>query len=205
MRTVIALAFLVELASCFFFDLEATSYKCLAEELPESYNVVGSFEALPGYSQIINVRVTDPDGKLIQEEKGVDKGEFNFVTSRSGDHNFCFYNRLVPGVRYTQGLRRRIDFQLATGNQAVDYEEVATKEHLKPVEVNLRIMEDTVKQIHTEYFYFKSREAEMRETNDATNSRALWITLINVAVFFAFASWQVLHLKRFFIQKKLIS
>ena len=66
-------------------------------------------------------------------------------------------------------MSRRVKFELAGGAEAIDYTRVARKEHLRPLEVNLRIMEDTVKQIHNEYHYFKSREAEMRNANGIYN------------------------------------
>jgi hypothetical protein len=188
-----------------WFDIEASMFKCFSEELPENYFVTGHYEALPGYSQLIDVKVVDPSGNTVHEDKGIDKGKVTLTTKTAGDYQICFYNRVITGIRLSPGMKRRIKFDLSTGQEAVDYSRVARKEHLKPVEINLRIMEDTVKQIHTEYHYFKGREAEMRNTNESNNSRAMWITICNVAIFITFAGWQVFHLKRFFISKKLIN
>lgn len=65
---------------------------------------------------------------------------------------------------YQRGMKRRIAFRVLTGTETFDYQKLARKEHLKPVEINLRMMEDTVKQIYNEYLYFKAREAAMRQT-----------------------------------------
>ena len=61
-------------------------------------------------------------------------------------------------------MKLRITFNILTGTETFDYASVARKEHLKPVEINLRMMEDIVRQIHSEYIYFKDREAAMRYT-----------------------------------------
>eukprot|EP00906_Rhabdomonas_costata_P027858 RCo039559 len=206
MKTILfVLLLLFESCSAIWFDIEVNSFKCFSEELPENYGASGHFEALPGYHQFIDVRVTDPNGKALYESKAVDRGVIDLHTESAGDYQFCFYNRIGSGVRHTQGMKRRVKFDLSFGQEAIDYTRVARKEHLKPVEINLRIMEDTVKQIHSEYHYFKAREAEMRASNESNNSRAMWITVANVAIFVLFASWQVLHLKKFFISKKLIN
>jgi hypothetical protein len=204
----LGLIFFTTLLSCclsFTFNLSATSSKCFTEELPNDYDVTAMYEAKPGYSQLIDIRVTDHMGSQLLEKTAIDKGQINFKTTIPGDHHICFYNRLVPGVRYRDDMQREIKFELLAGQESVDYAQVARKQHLKPVEINLRIMEDAVKQIHMEYHYFKAREAEMRTTNESNNSRAMWITILNMGIFLGFASWQVLHLKKFFISKKLIS
>ncbi len=43
-------------------------------------------------------------------------------------------------------MHRTVKFDLLVGQESVDYTKVARREHLKPVEINLRIMEDVVKQ-----------------------------------------------------------
>jgi p24 family protein delta-1 len=39
------------------------------------------------------------------------------------------------------------------GTETNDYEKIAKEEHLKPIEINLRMMEDIVKSIHEEVKY----------------------------------------------------
>merc|ERR1712113_1080947 len=125
-------------------------------------------------------------------------GNFRVTTSQAGDHTVCFYNRLVQGVPFQPSLKRSISFSLNEGASAKDYDQIARADHLKPIEVNLRMMEDTVRSIHAEYQYFKEREHEMRETSESTNSRAVWITIGSMGCFLLFGTWQVQHLKRYF-------
>jgi hypothetical protein len=40
---------------------------------------------------------------------------------------------------------------------------------------------------------------------ESANARSLWITIINTAIFVGFAAWQAMHLKKYFVTKKLIN
>jgi hypothetical protein len=204
MLRLICLLALCTLCTSFEFDLDANSFKCFIEELPENEEVRGSFSAASGYSQAIDMKISNPQGEVVVEAKGRDKDDFNLWTTLPGDYNFCFYNRLVAGVKQHSGLKRSLTFKLAIGQEAKDYEQLARKEHLKPLEVMLRMMEDGVRDVYSTYHYFKQREAELRDTSETANTRALWITIINTSVFVGFAFWQVNHLKRYFVTKKLI-
>eukprot|EP00667_Euglena_gracilis_P023705 EG_transcript_26871 len=193
------------LCSSLTFDLPANSHKCFIEELPENEQVRGSYSGAAGYSQAIDLKVTNPKGEAVLEAFGKDSNDFNLYTSTHGDYNFCFYNRLTGGVKQHPALKRAVTFKISVGQEAKDYDQVARKEHLKPIEVMLRMMEDAVRDVYATYYYFKQREAELRDTSESANTRALWIAIINTTVFFSFAAWQALHLKKYFVTKKLIN
>lgn len=101
-------------------------------------------------------------------------------------------------------MQRRISFDILTGTETFDYESLARKEHLKPVEVNLRMMEDIVKSIHNEYVYFHHREGSMRTTNDSTDSRLTFLGAFSIIFMIGFAVAQVFYLKNYFISKKVV-
>eukprot|EP01059_Diplonema_ambulator_P022097 TRINITY_DN368_c0_g1_i4.p1 TRINITY_DN368_c0_g1~~TRINITY_DN368_c0_g1_i4.p1 ORF type:complete len:208 (+),score=54.31 TRINITY_DN368_c0_g1_i4:73-696(+) len=200
----VALLAVIGVAEGFTFTLAARDYKCFHEELPHDYDFGGSWSATPGYTQFIDVRGTNPQGTGVYEDKGLDKGQYFLTTTSAGDHTVCFYNRLIQGSVYQPTLSRDITFEIFEGAKSHDYDQIAKVEHLKPIEVNLRMMEDTVRAIHAEYQYFKEREHEMRDTSESTNSRAMWITMTSMTSFFLFGMWQVSHMKKYFREKKLI-
>lgn len=68
--------------------------------------------------------------------------------------------RLIAG-----NALRRVNMDILTGVNAEDYSEVAKKEHLEPIEVELRKLEDQVFEVHKEFLYMREREAAMRDTN----------------------------------------
>lgn len=204
MKRVLVWLFILCCASAFTFELEAKKYRCFAEELPTGVEVVMSYAAAPGYAQFVDVKITDPLNKVIWEDVGNDKGTFKQAIAVGGDYAFCFYSRLVPGVRAAEGMHRLIHFNLKTGAETQNYREIASREHLKPMEVNLRMMEDVVRSIHGEYIYYKEREMAMRDTNEHMNARAMWATLVTMALIVGFAVWQVRHLKHYFRRKRMI-
>ncbi len=60
---------------------------------------------------------------------------------------------------------KTIEFNFRTGVNAKDYSTVAKKGNLKPLEVELRRLEDLTASIHEEMLFLKEREQEMRVTN----------------------------------------
>jgi hypothetical protein len=74
----------------------------------------------------------------------------------------------MVGVPYGEHVRRSIDFTLTIGVEATDTQEMARKEHLKPLEVELRVLESVMDSIVDEMEYLKGREAKMRDTNGNT-------------------------------------
>lgn len=203
-RVICLFVAIIAVANAFTFDLEAKKHRCFTEELPTGIEVTASFAAAPGYAQYVDVKITDPMNKVIFEEIGNDRGKFKGTIAVGGDYAVCFYSRMVQGVSYNQGMKRTISFDLKTGSETHDYAALATKEHLKPMEVNLRVMEDVVRTIHTEYGYYKEREMTMRDTNEHMNARAMWATIITMAIIVGFSLWQMRHLKSYFKRKRMI-
>lgn len=199
----VAIVTLATTADAFVFDLDARSFRCFTEEVPSYEKVQVKYSILPGYAQFIDVKVTDPHNRVVFEETATDKGEYEF-SSIGGDYAVCFYSRMVPGIKAIEGMQRAIHFKFAVGRDIVNYQQLATKEHLKPMEMYLRVVADGVRQMHNEYLYFKEREIQLRDTNEHLNARVQWFTVFTLVVFAAFAYWQVSHLKGYFRRKRMI-
>ena len=108
MKSIIALVCLLQCAAGFKFSLTARDYKCFHEELPHDYEFAGTWKASAGYSQFIDIKITNPDGNVIFEEKAKDESEFFIHTTHSGDHTVCFYNRLAAGVPFAPNMMREV-------------------------------------------------------------------------------------------------
>ena len=197
------------IASCglaygFQFDLKARDYVCFREDIVTNFDVYGEYNIGPGYSQKIDFRVTDSKGSVVLERKNIKKGDFSMIAKEGGEYSFCFYNRLSSKATYHDGLRRRITFDILTGTDTYDYEQLARKEHLKPIEVNLRMMEDIVHSIYAEYVYFRQRETAMRGTTETINQRITYLGVFFFIFMASFAAGQLYYLRSYFIKKKLI-
>jgi p24 family protein delta-1 len=97
---------------------------------------------------------------------------------------------------------------------------------LKPMEVELKRLEDLSEAIVQDFAMMRKREEEMRDTNgniniiilvtasinfvptsyfsESTNSRVLYFSIFSMCCLLGLATWQVLYLRRFFKAKKLI-
>ena len=122
---------------------------------------------------------------------------------------------------------RRVIFEFEAGLNTKDYEALAKKEHLKPLEVRpppvlliiawpaliipciflqleLRKLEDRVEGVYRELQYQREREEEHRNTNESTNTRVQWFSLFTIVVVTTTAATQVWYLFSFFKRKKLM-
>jgi len=72
------------------------------------------------------------------------------------------------------------------------------------MEMELAKLEDLSSSIVADFEYMKSREQEMRDTNESTNTRVLYLSIFSMCCLLGLATWQVLYLRRFFKAKKLI-
>ena len=66
-----------------------------------------------------------------------------------------------PDPRYT----RVVDLDFDIGSETKDYEKLAETEKLKPMEIELRKLEDMVKDIVDNMMHLQDREEKMRNTN----------------------------------------
>lgn len=71
-----------------------------------------------------------------------------------------------PDPRYT----RTVDIDFDIGSETIDYQKLAEAEKLKPMEVELRKLEDMVKDIVDNMEHLQEREEKMRNTNGTFNS-----------------------------------
>lgn len=77
-------------------------------------------------------------------------------------------------------------------------------ESLSGLEVEMRKLEGVVKEIVDELNYLKKREARMRDTNESTNERVWWFSILTMAILVALGIWQILYLRSYFKRKHLI-
>jgi len=97
-----------------------------------------------------------------------------------------------------------VELVVKMGLEAKNYETLGEAARLKPLEVELKRLEDLSEAIVQDFAYMRQREEEMRDTNESTNSRVLYFSVLSMCCLVGLATWQVLYLRRFFKAKKLI-
>ncbi|XP_060711428.1 transmembrane emp24 domain-containing protein 10 [Hemiscyllium ocellatum] len=197
-----ASASLLPRAHAISFQLPANSRKCLREEIHKDVLVTGEYELSEQPGGRTDLKVTDSSGHILYSKEEASKGKFAFTTDDYDMFEICFESRLPAGhFRVPDQL---IILNTKHGVEAKNYEDIAKAEKLKPLEVELRRLEDLSESIVNDFAYMKQREEEMRDTNESTSARVLYFSIFSMCCLIGLATWQVFYLRRFFKAKKLI-
>ncbi|XP_069494152.1 transmembrane emp24 domain-containing protein 10 [Ambystoma mexicanum] len=184
------------------FHLPSNGRKCLREEIHRDVLVTGEYEASDQPGVKTHLKITDSAGHILYSKEDASKGKFAFTTEEYDMFEVCFESKLPVGTGRVPDQLVILDMK--HGVEAKNYEEIAKVEKLKPLEVELRRLEDLSESIVNDFAYMKKREEEMRDTNESTNVRVLYFSIFSMCCLIGLATWQVFYLRRFFKAKKLI-
>uniref|UniRef100_A0A6Q2X372 GOLD domain-containing protein n=1 Tax=Esox lucius TaxID=8010 RepID=A0A6Q2X372_ESOLU len=188
---------LFDLTFSITFYLPVNLRKCLREEIHKDVLVTGEYEVSEQPNAKTNLKITDSSGHTLYSKDDASKGKFAFTTEDYDMFEVCFESTgKVPDLL--------VNLDMKHGVEAKNYEEIAKVEKLKPLEVELRRLEDLSESIVNDFAYMKKREEEMRDTNESTNTRVLYFSIFSMCCLIGLATWQVFYLRRFFKAKKLI-
>ncbi|XP_078516048.1 transmembrane emp24 domain-containing protein 10 [Lissotriton helveticus] len=184
------------------FHLPSNGRKCLREEIHRDVLVTGEYEASEQPGVKTHLKITDSAGHILYSKEDASKGKFAFTTEEYDMFEVCFESKLPVG--HGRVPDQLVILDMKHGVEAKNYEEIAKVEKLKPLEVELRRLEDLSESIVNDFAYMKKREEEMRDTNESTNVRVLYFSVFSMCCLIGLATWQVFYLRRFFKAKKLI-
>jgi uncharacterized radical SAM superfamily protein len=101
-------------------------------------------------------------------------------------------------------LATKVKLDWKTGVAATDWASVAKKEHLDSLTLELRRLEDSIREVYSEMLLLQQREQEMRDISEVTNSRVAWYSIASLLICVLSGIWQLWYLRRFFKRKKLM-
>lgn len=93
---------------------------------------------------------------------------------------------------------REVELDIDIGADARDWSAIQAQEKLKPVETDLRRIEEMVSEIVTELEYMRAREQKLRDTNESTNERVKWFAFGSMGMLAGLGAWQVVYLRAYF-------
>jgi hypothetical protein len=191
------------LTSALRFYVPSNDKKCLKEEIHRNVVLTGEYEFSDVIGHSSSVHVTDTRGHTLYKRENFQetRGKFAFTADEYDIFEICIS---VHGPSNQQKINREISVVLKHGVEAKNYEDLAKAEKLKPLEVELRRLEDLSDSIVQDFAYMRQREEEMRNTNESTNARVLYLSIFSMICLLGLATWQVLYLRRYFKAKKLI-
>ncbi|GAM82667.1 hypothetical protein ANO11243_006490 [Dothideomycetidae sp. 11243] len=157
-----------------------------------------------GDGQMLNMDIHDTLGNKYHKPRDV-AGEGRYAFTAHGDAAFdvCFENVLTN----SQGLQnphRHVELDIDIGADAKDWSAIQAGEKLKPVEADLRRMEEVVQEIVEEMEFLKLREQKLRDTNESTNERVKWFAFGTMGMLVGLGAWQIVYLRAYFRSKHLI-
>lgn len=106
-------------------------------------------------------------------------------------------DRLYP-LDAVMNPTRHIELDIDIGADARDWSAIQAQEKLKPVELELRRIEEMVGEIVTEMDYLRMREQKLRDTNESTNERVKWFAFGTMGMLVGLGAWQVIYLRAYF-------
>jgi len=202
MQIFLLVTILVISVDSIMFHLQPNGKKCLKEEIHKDVLVTGEFEVNEVAGQKVDLMVTDTTGHHLVSRENIDKsGKFAFTTDKYDMFSLCFHSVVPTNMR---GQRHEVFLLTKHGVEAKNYENLGDAAKLKPLEVELKRLEDLSESIVQDFNYMRQREEEMRDTNENTNSRVLYFSIFSMCCLLGLATWQVLYLRKYFKSKKLI-
>lgn len=93
---------------------------------------------------------------------------------------------------------RHVELDVDIGADAKDWSAIQAGEKLKPVETELKKIEEIVNEIVVEMDYLRTREHKLRDTNESTNERVKWFAFGTIGTLFGLGVWQVIYLRAYF-------
>lgn len=126
-----------------------------------------------------------------------------FTSLADSAFDVCFENVLV-NKKGSQSHVRHVELDVDIGADAKDWSKIQATEKLKPVEMELRRIEELVGEVVTEMEYLRAREQRLRDTNESTNNRVKWFGFGTISMLCALGAWQIVYLRAYFRSKHLI-
>lgn len=141
-----------------------------------------------------------------------------FTSHANAAFDVCFENNLESGTSETPvppgvllcelttclpigrayGPSRSVELDVDIGADARDWSAIQASEKLKPVEIELRRIEEVVTEVVSQMDYLRTREQKLRDTNESTNERVKWFAFSIMATLVGLGAWQVVYLRAYF-------
>ncbi|PCH44306.1 hypothetical protein WOLCODRAFT_144914 [Wolfiporia cocos MD-104 SS10] len=202
---------LITCTNALHFYLDTNEKRCFVEELPTDTVVEGHYRALE-WSEKAQAYVENPDlGVLVEVDeletghnvvrtRGPNDGRFTFTSHEAGDHAICLSASYPSAGSWFGSTHVRLYLDIVVGATKADQDHDRT--HVSELSAKLRDLNQKLEDVRREQQYQREREANYRDLSEATNSRAVWYSIVQIVVLVLTCAWQLRHLKRFFEDRK---
>ena len=156
----------------------------------------------PPHTPITNLRcilplpaqISGPNDATEFTQADLVSSKFSFTADIGGSHKICFSNGSPQ--------KRTVELDWASGAAAIDYSDVAKVEQLKPLELEMRKLEDRLAAVRKEMQFQREREEAHRDSSESTASRVMWFSLLTIAIVVVQGALQVHHMWTYLSRNK---
>lgn len=163
------------------------------------YHFLGlTFEIAEGGFLDIDVKIVDPDGKVVYNGERESSGKYTFAAHVPGIYTYCFSNRMstmTPKV---------VMFNMAIGEPPKADEQRGEGEGATKLEDMIRDLSGALASVKHEQEYMQVRDRIHRSINESTNSRVVLWSFFEALILIAMTMGQVFYLKRFFEVRRVV-
>ncbi|XBW36075.1 hypothetical protein QEN19_001650 [Hanseniaspora menglaensis] len=217
----IILSFFFGLSKGLRFDLqESTEPYCIRDFASPGQLIVVDIStdaAGSGKEAHLNMFIRDTVGNEYRKKKDIygevkvaftcpDNGivAFDVCFEHILPHNTANKNGYKNKNSYSSQTSRFVELDIEIGSQARDWNKIQAVEKLKPIEVELRRIEELTDEIVDELQFLKMREERLRDTNESTNKRVEMFSVAIIILLLILGAWQVTYLRNYFKSKHII-
>jgi len=181
--------------------------KCVSETMHANAVVLFAFETVASGDRV-SAKLFDAKGKVVYEVKDAVNGRYGFTSDTDGEHRACFYKpelaSLGEKAKSEELAKHRVRVDWKHGVAATEWEKLAKATDMDVFTRTLRALEADLRGVHEGMLQLRRLEAEMRDMNEATNTKVAWMSVLSLSVCIGMAVWQAYYLKGFFERKKLL-
>ncbi|OVF08917.1 putative endoplasmic reticulum vesicle protein [Clavispora lusitaniae] len=205
-----AITFVIQLSAALLVELPALEKAepvCIRDFIGQDQLVVVNVKTSgrSGDGQRLQMVIKDTMGNILSKRNEVNKDvRVSFTTYDAVAVDICFTNILERTNNRRVYLSREVELEVESGSSARDWNAVQAAEKLRPNEIELKKVEELAKEISHELRYLKAREERMRDTNESTNSRVKYFSIIIVLSLVGLGVWQIQYLRHYFKVKHII-
>ncbi|KAG9406465.1 Transmembrane emp24 domain-containing protein 9 [Aphanomyces cochlioides] len=194
------------------FMITPDDHKCFHMDIPDGTTFRAEYESPDTNDALKTVmKIYEPaaaeEGELNQtpsiSQTLNEKGAIAFTTTKSGEHWACISidtNKYV--VPDTTKMKFKLKLRFGASNE--EYANLAKKEQMNELELEVMKLRDRVKAIQKQQDYAQEKGDKFRSSSENNNSRAMWVSVIQIVVLLVAGIWQVHHLQTYFQKKKLV-
>ncbi|PNY29869.1 ERV25 protein [Tolypocladium capitatum] len=166
--------------------------------------VTATVDGSKGDGMTVNIYIRDALGNDYANPRDV-VGESRSVFTAHAEAAFdvCFENIQSGNRRLTQPYRH-VELDIDIGADAKDWSAIQATEKLKPIEADLRRVEELTAEVVSDMEYLRIREQKLRDTNESTNTRVKWFGIGTTWLLIGLWAWQIMYLRAYFRSKHLI-